>query len=312
MAEKIQKGIPWFLIIVLFCTVSVLVFEKTNEVMADTNIVRTLVSVGNATPTVSSVNITASPIVVTENATTAVYCLASTSDINGYGNISSASALIFREGAASLSNGIYSCGADDNKCYSVASCDLWGGDGNTKNATCTANVWFHAEPTDAAPYAAEKWFCQVKAVDASNASSTATDTSPSELSTQYALIVESPINYGSLSPNTSSTATSTKATTTGNAAIDVNLYGVNLDGAGATFIAVGAQEYSSNTSLVHSGGLGVDLLVSAGANYNLDLATPTAHPSLSADNIYWTILIPEGQDTGDYSGTNTISAIAPL
>jgi len=313
MAEKIQKGIPWFLIAIIFLTTAVLLFEKINGVAAQSTMQMLVdVSSSNAAPTVSNVNITASPIVLTENATTAVNCVSSTTDTNGWNNISTVTAAIFRSGAGA------NCAANDNNCYWVSStarnCDFGATDTNSRNATCTAYVWFHADPTDAGAYSAEAWWCSIKAIDAANASGTATDTTPSELNTQNALIIDDHINYGKLDPNSSNTATSTKATTTGNAEIDLNLYGVNMDGEGGAvgqIIAVGSQEYSS-TTFTHSDGGGTDLLVSTGANYNFNLTKPTAHPSDSADDIYWSILIDNSQVPGDYSGTNTISAIAPL
>jgi len=313
MAEKIQKGIPLFLIIVLFCTTAVLVFEKTFNVTAQD--VRMIAQVSNATPTVSSVNITASPIVLTENSSTSVDCVSSTTDTNGWADIATATAVIFRSGVGA------NCASDTNNCYWVSStaanCLFGGTTTNTRNATCTAKLWFHADPTDASStsYSSEEWWCQVKAIDAVNASNTATDTSPSELQTQYGLIVDAPINYGKLNFGASSTATSTKATTTGNSAIDVNIYGVNFEGLGVRvgeIIAVGSQEYSSSSALVHSGGLGTDVVVSPGANYNFDLDKPVSHPSTSSDDIYWSILVPNNQPSGTYTGTNTISAVAPI
>jgi len=274
-------------------------------ISGDTNII------GNFTPTVSSVNITASPIVLTENSSTSVHCISSTTDTNGWADIATVTAAIFRSGVGA------NCASNTNNCYWVSStaanCTFGGTTTDTRNATCTAKIWFYADPTDASStYSNQEWWCQVKAIDTANASGTATDTSPPDLQTQYALIIDSPVNYGILKPNASSTATSTKATSTGNADIDINLYGVNLaSGTTAFEIALGNQEYSSNSSLVHSGGLGTDVVVSPGANYNLDLVKPTAYPSNSSDDIYWSILIPDDQQTGLYTGTTTISAVAP-
>ena len=308
MAEKAKKTIPWFLILALFCTVGVIVFEKTMEqVEADSNVAKPIVEVGNVAPTVSAVNITSGTITLTENTTTTVTCEASTTDQNGWADIATATAIIFREGAGT------GCSEDDNNCYYVSStaaaCDFLGTTTNTRTVSCSAHLWFHADPTDASSsWSGETWWCQVRAIDIEDAFSTATDTTPSELGTQYALIVDSPINYGTLSPGASSTATSTKATTTGNSAIDLNLYGVDMASGTTYTIPVGNQEYASS-SFTHSGGTSIDLAVTPGINYNLELGKPTSHPSTSSDDIYWSLYVDTAQETGIYDGTNTISAV---
>ena len=266
-------------------------------------------SISNNNPSVSAVNLTPDPIILTENTTTTVNCTTTLQDNDGWSDIATGTAVIYRDGS---DIGTSSCSANDNNCYSNIICDLGATTTNTRDATCTANLWFHAEATDASSsYSGETWQCEVTVIDNQDASATGTDSSPPELYTQYALIVDYPINYGTVFPSASSTATSTRATTTGNSAIDLNLYGVDMASGTTYTIPVGNQEYASS-SFTHSGGTSIDLAVTPGINYNLELGKPTSHPSTSSDDIYWSLYVDVGQTKGTYTGTTTISAVAEI
>ncbi|GAI29745.1 unnamed protein product, partial [marine sediment metagenome] len=195
----------------------------------------------NAIPTVSAVNLTPSPIVLTENTTTTVTCTATITDTDGGVTISSATGTIYRSGVG------YSCSQDDNNCYPNKTCTLSAADGNNKYATCTADIWFHADPTDAGVYEGETWQCYIIAEDDQAATATNTDDTPPELNTLNALIVTGSISYGTLAAGATSSASEiVVATTTGNAAIDVNISGTDMT-TSTYSIPVSHQEYATSS-----------------------------------------------------------------
>ncbi len=270
------------------------------EVEAD--VATTSVTVGNAAPSVSNVVLNGgSDITLTENTATTVECTATLTDNNGGSDITSANAVIFRSGVGS------SCTADDNNCYQV-SCVLGDVSGNDRNATCTAQIWFHADPTDSGTYASENWDCEVTAQDSQNATGSATTTTPVELNTLVALDVTPSISYGTLAPGqTLDCSVLTIATTTGNTAIDANISGTQMctdypTCAGDT-IATSSQHYATS-SVVYGSGYA---LSDTPTLLEFTTGKPTTHPSNQAQNIYWGIQIPSGQPTGDYTGENTFT-----
>lgn len=254
----------------------------------------------NATPSVSSVNLTPSPIVLTENTTTTVTCTATITDTDGGATISSATGTIYRSGVG------YSCSQNDNNCYPNKACTLSAADGNNKYATCTADIWFHADPTDSGDYSGDTWQCYIIAEDDQGATATNTDDTPPELNTLNALIVTSSISYGTLAPGATSSASQiTTVTTTGNTAIDVNISGADMT-TSTYSIPVSQQEYA--TSSVDYGS-GTDASSTA-VTLVLESGKPTTHPSNQADDIYWRIEIPSGQEPVTYYGTTTIATKA--
>lgn len=270
------------------------------EVLAD--VATSTVTVGNAAPIVSNVVLNGGDnISLTENTTTNVICTATITDNNGGSDITSATAVIYRTGVG------YNCTADDNNCYRNISCTLSAPEGNNRYATCTAAIWFHAEPTDTgSPWESDNWTCYVLAQDTQNATGTATS-SAVELNTLRALDFSSLIDYGTYGPGQgdASTTHETIATTTGNSAIDVELSGTNMTSNGNS-IPVSQEHYATST-VAWSDGIALTTNPTA---FEVDLPKPTTHPSNSTDIIYWGIQIPSGQPVGTYTGTVTVNAIA--
>ena len=269
-------------------------------VLAD--VATTTVQVANVAPTVSGVVLNGgNPIALTENTTTSVLCTGTITDNNGGADITSATATVYRTSLG------YNCLADDNNCYQNISCTLSAPDGNNRYATCTAEIWFHAEPTDTgSPWATDDWTCYILASDAQNATGSATSTAV-ELNTLRALDLTPSINYGTYAPGTgdASTTHETTATTTGNSAIDVEVSGTNMT-SGANSIPVSQQHYATSTVAYSSG----YVLSGTPTPLEVDLPKPTTHPSNSTDIIYWGIQIPAGTPVGTYTGQNTVGAIA--
>ena len=181
----------------------------------------------NTAPTIGTVILNGgSNIILVENATTTVQATTTVSDTDGYSNITSVIGKIYRSGVGS------SCSSDNNNCYSISSCATSSCAGNNCTATCSANLWFFADPTDAGTYSSQYWSAWIKAIDATNASSSATSAAV-EVNTLYAFSLStSTIDYGALAAgsNTVSLNKTTTITDTGNEAIDIYLYGTDFFG----------------------------------------------------------------------------------
>ncbi|KKK95777.1 hypothetical protein LCGC14_2669390, partial [marine sediment metagenome] len=282
----------------------------TNTILAGTS--STSVTVQGAVPTVTVVNISPDPIIPTENATTSITITATISDSNGCDDVFTSGTIavaLYRSGVGA------SCSVDDNNCYQNIT---WAEVGNTcgggadtsGDMVATATIWYFTEATDASStYSGETWQAQVKAVDESNASSTATDASPPELNSVYALTVDSAIAYGSMSADATSTLSeigqsTTTVTNTGNYKIDTEVSGTDMTGSGT--IIASKQKYA--TSLLGYESLTYTLSTSATAR-DLNIVKATSSSTPSTQDTYWGISIPSAQAEGGYSGTNTFTAI---
>ena len=170
MAEKIEKSVPWVIIMAIGIMVLLGMGIVLKEVLADT-FTQTLTA-GNNTPSVGTVTLNGgSDITLTENATATVQATATVTDVDGYTDISTTTGKLYRSGVGT------SCSADDNNCYSDSACATSNCSGNSCTATCNYDVWFHADPTDTgSPWDSEYWEAWIKVIDTENASSSATST----------------------------------------------------------------------------------------------------------------------------------------
>ncbi len=182
----------------------------------------------NATPTVGTVILNGGgDITLTENTTTAVSATATVTDTDGCTDITSVEGGIYEGGTG------VSCSANDNNCYLDSSCATSSCDGNSCTATCDYDVWFYATPTDVGMLETTfYWGAWIIATDGESTSTTATTGSQElDIITLRALDVSTiSIDYGTLNPgqNTGTLNQTTTVTTTGNAAIDIYLYGTNM------------------------------------------------------------------------------------
>lgn len=268
--------------------------------------VTTTVTVSNGDPTVSGVDLNAgTAISLTEATTTVVNCAATITDINGGSDISSATGTVYRSGVS----GGGSCTAGNENCYQIAtsSCSLGTVSGNDRPATCTVNVWFYADPTDAGAYSAQTWQCQITGKDASSGVGSGTDSTPPELNGLSALDVSASIAYGSLAASTTpaNVTVTTTVTSTGNVSIDTYLAGANMTSGGNT-IGVGNERYATSSAAWAS----AVALTASNVLLDLNMVKPSANPSNSASSVYWGISIPSGQVSGAYSGAVTSTAVA--
>ena len=74
------------------------------------------------------------------------------------------------------------------------------------------------------------------------------------------------------------------------------------DGAGHS-MAADQQHYSSTTGFSYGDG---QTLTSTEAAFNVDMPAPTATTTPTQEEVYWMILIPSGQFSATYYGTNTV------
>ncbi len=266
------------------------------------------VTVGGEAPTVSVVDITPAPIVVIENGTTTVTITATITDNNGCSEVftdGTITATLYRSSMGA------SCSADFNNCYvSILltevgnTCD---GVDTTGDASGTVEVWYIAEATDASSTnSGDTWQATVKAIDGTDASSTAVDeTAPPELSTLLAVTVTGSINYGSVAASATSTPQTVTITNSGNYnSTDANFSGVNLE-SGGNSIAVGQQKYSTTTTEAWDY---MDYtLDGTPTRRELNITKGTATGTPSTQDHFWAIQVPGGQAAGTYTGTSTIT-----
>jgi len=190
----------------------------------------------------------------------------------------------------------------------VDSCD--GNTDTTVGWVCTFPLEYHADPTVAGtPKATYNWVAAVKATDDDGSSSSLTDstTYSNELDTFLGYDV-SPlsINYGTVSPNATSTEQSTAVLATGNVALDENLSGTDMsDGNGHT-IAVGQQHYATSTGQLYDS---MTALTTSPTRTEINCPKTTVTNNPASSTTIWVIKIPNGQATGTYTGTNSIEGV---
>jgi len=260
----------------------------------------------NEAPVVSNVKLNNQVnINLIENTTTSTSATAAISDSSGCSTITNVLAKIYRSSVS----GAETCTANENNCYSVASCTQNTCSGTDATYTCPIDMQFHADPTDGS---AEYWRAWVEATDGSLSHSTTSPADAPDVNTLRALNVTATIDYGTLDPgqNTTSTNQQITVTNTGNAAIDVRLYGADMTWNGNT-IDTANQEYSLS---LFAYGAGNDLKESPSYDdVNVDLPKPTQSPSTSSDIFYWGLGVPSPMPSGGpYQGTNTFEAITAI
>ena len=263
-------------------------------------------SSANSLPVASSTSIDsgAASVTLTENTTTNVVCTATVTDDDGFADITSVEAKLYRTGvgagAADDTNNHYTLSGDAN-------CIPSDGSGTTENYSCTFAVQFYAEPTDAGSiHAADDWTCQITPSDSEGAGTANSDTI--EMDTTLALNVTATIAYGTLGLGNNSGASPQTAvvTNTGNAIMDPQVSSAaDMGCTGAGTIPVANQEYSATTFTY---GSGTDLS-STPTTLNLTLPKPTSTTPVTDDS-FWGIGIPGTGVGGNCTGSNTFTAIA--
>ena len=298
MTKKIEKSVSWITVITICFMIIFGVGIVLKEIVADS--VEPSVTVGNTAPTVGAVILNGgSDLTIVGNSTHTIVGTTTISDDNGYTDITSVTSTLFN-------NNTTSCNTASNDalwCYgqSWVTCATTSCSGSSCDASCTADIWFISEPTDASSsYASKTWQMDITAGDSGGNSDTGSS-SEELLSAIYFSVADS-ISYGTVNPGATSTDQTTNATNTCNCSVNIDLSGVNMDDGSGHTIAVGQQKYAASSL---GDWVGTILTVTP-AELDVALSHPTATTSNSVDDIYWMIKIPDPQYPGSYTGTNTV------
>ena len=295
--KKVFKRVAITMMIfgLVFSCGSFLPNENTEKAQADSS--DTSVTVTNALPVASATSIdsAASNVTLTENTTETVSCVATVTDNNGYEDITSVEARLYRtsDGAAGA--------ADDNIRYILtgdANCVPSGGAGLTETYTCDFSVQFFASSAE--------WTCQVTPTDTVGAGTADTDTIT--VDSLNALNVAASIGYGSmgLGTDTDTSPITATVTNTGNTLMDPQVSSAAVMSCDTGTIPIANQEYSATAAFDY--GTGTDLS-STPTTLDLTLPKPTSTTPV-ASNSYWGLLIPASAVEGSCTGSNTFTAVA--
>jgi len=263
----------------------------------------------NTPPSVGSVTLNSgNNISLTENTTTTVSWTASVTDVDGYTDITGVEGKVYRNGTGAGP----SCSLNDNNCYEDTSCTLTSCSGNSCTATCSADIYFFAEPTDpGSTYASTSWASLITANDGSGTDTTISPALITDMNTLRAIEVDSTVTFGTLFPgsNSGSNNETVDVTNTGNSAVDIDISGTDLCNdsptCAGTDISVGSVEYSL---FGFSYGSGLSLSGTA-TKIDVNMAKPTTSPSNSTDILYFGIEVPTGLTPGSYVGTMDLIAV---
>jgi len=214
--------------------------------------------------------------------------------------------------------------ASGNNCYYHVTCaldtatnDCTGGSDKDAGFKCTVAFQYYANPTDTySPWSTDSWTATFIPGDEQTLNGTGEKNSNTVVMNSYLAIglADSPYNaiaYGSVAAGAHTTPNLLDLThmkATGNVSIDASISGDPMTGPG-TSIPANKQKYGIGASAP---------LWGAGGNAVLS-GTPTLtalHTCKSGytqtpgwKSVYWGIDIPAGQVAGDYTGSNTITAV---
>ena len=248
-----------------------------------------------------------SNIALTEGTTTTIFATGTVSDLNGYLDLVNASSTYYRSSVASDHN----CTADNNNCYQIAStsCSFSNCGGNSCTFSCSARLYYFADPTDVgSTYASDIWNAMVDIWDTS--SSHTNSTANEEIYTLSGITTTSTIPYGSVTVGSDSGARNATTTVgnTGNSVLNLNLGGDDLT-AGASRITYDKQKYATSTFTYAACPI-CNLLTASTTPTYVPLAVSKATTTVFAPtkDIYWGIGIPSGTAATTFSGTNVFGA----
>jgi len=240
--------------------------------------------------------------------TTSVSATGTVTDLNGYADLTHATATIYRSGAGAA------CSVNSNNCYITSTedstCSFINCSGNSCTLSCTAEVQFHADPTDIDTYAGEEWLAFMEVDDAGGGYDFASALGV-ELYTLRALTVDSLINYGSLTVNTdtgSSNATTT-ITNLGNSPIDVDVQGTDLSDGMSSTVPADQQKVATSSFTYSACPSCLQLSSSSPVTLDLNMTKPaTTTPPVETD-VYWGINVPFSASNAAHTGSNMFTAI---
>jgi len=243
----------------------------------------------------------------------AVNASADVTDANHCNDLTTATSTIYLSSAADGPN----CDADYNDCYQITGVDCGyvgceAGNENDSGATltCTTTIAFHAIPTDAGDYLASSWFARMTGVDDDNYASSTSYTTLNGveiIATEALDVTQNYIDYEIIRAGQDSG--SANATTTvinfGNTPLDTNLFGTWMTDGLGNYIHSEQQEWNLTN---FAWGTGTELSsTTPGATADVVINRPTSQSDVT-DDIYWGIGIPDGLQSGEYSGSTSLIA----
>ena len=181
---------------------------------------------------------------------------------------------------------------------------------NQINATDTVQLYYFSQSTGNASssFPSDNWTAYALAVDASNATGSATSSAVNVNVLTAINVTTSSVAYGLLSPNTDTGATNrtTTVANAGNSSTTLQLSSSQTLTSGANVIATSSQVYS--TSTITYPGTSTGLTSSAVTVTAFNLTSPTSTTNVTG-NIFWGLSVPSGKPTGTYTGTNVFGAL---
>jgi hypothetical protein len=238
--------------------------------------------------------------------TTTVLATTTVTDYNGFGDIDSATTTFYTTTATAA------CTPDNNDCYIATStaCSFTDCSGNSCTLTCSADFYFHADPTDAD--GGEFWYAFVEVRDQAGGTDFGTSFGL-DVTTMRALDAQNAISYGTLDINqdTGTFNPSVSLLNIGNEAIDVEISGTDMTDGLTSVIPASEQLFSTTTFDYSTCGMPVCKPLDAIAtSTEVDLDKPLSDDPPVSDDIYWGVAVPFGTASNPHSGMNTFTAIA--
>ena len=282
--------------------------------------------INNVAPSVLSVTLNSgNAITLLESTTTSVSIKTQIESNNGCQSIGTVTAYLYRSG-----KGYTYCNkgadADNNFCYSEISCIRDAGEctapyGKTARYTCTASVWYYADPTDNnTVYSSENWLATVKALGGGGTVGTAQSSTGVEMNSLIAFDITNTLNYGDLlvSEVTDPLSKVLTTTATGNVGINQKHSGVGMGMcvdyndqhnpcSVGTPIGLAQQKYSTSASTSYTDPTKAIALTSSATLVQLKIPKVTSTPTSA--NTWWGISIPSNTLPGSYEGLNRIEAV---
>ncbi len=245
-------------------------------------------------------------IILIGGATTTVYATGTVSDQNGYSDIVGATSTIFRSGVGE------SCSLDNNNCYisGNSQCVFSNCAGDSCDITCSADIYYHADPTDIGTYGGETWRAVMSVID--SAGLVASGTAPSiDLMTLRSIAVDNAINYGALEVNadTGTYNASTTIENIGNSTLDLDIEGTDLTDGNSSVIPVSGQRFATST-FTYSACTVCSTLDTNPVDVNLNLIKPASTTPAIIDEIFWGIAVPFGVAGNPHQGVVIFTPVA--
>lgn len=309
---------------ILFTIIALVAFVSLLFILSDSQAddVAQSAGVGNAVPTVDSINVaigslgvdqaTINPI---ENGARRVYVHGALTDNNGCQDADTLNNYTIKIRQSDQAIG---CGADNNNCYQVTTSNP-----SLTVTNCTGagdlnltyegyvDVQFYADPTDAgSPLAATNWIASVQVNDeAAGASNTVTDTF--EMASLLAFDVTANVNYGTVALGADSPQQVFTFTSTGNRALDADQTAngnMTCNGQGSQDIPVANVHLSLTNGFTY--GTGDQALGNGPLNFNLNLGQRTNDGVPLVKDAYLILRMPVNGVSGTCTNTVTFTAKA--